>query len=150
MYKYNTTAVYGKNRSTFIDKASALLEAIRVERDKVESRPILLLDHSMGGLLIKQALINTHNNPDYTPIKNTTKKLVFFTTLYHGEDWKLVNLGAITAKIASTLGFQKGDNVLETLKTGTIFSDFMQEHWRHQLERYSIVSFWGSLDNVCL
>ena len=149
LYEYNATAVYGKDRSTFIDKASALLEAIRAERDEAESRPIVLMGHSMGGLLIKQALINAHNNPDYTSIKNATTGLAFFATPHHGGDWKLVSLGGVAAKVALTLGFQKGDDVLEALKTGSIFSDFMQEHWRHQLERYSIVSFWGSLDNVC-
>ena len=51
---------------------------IRIERDEVESRPILLLGHSMGGLLIKQALINAHNNPKYTSIKDATTRLAFF------------------------------------------------------------------------
>ena len=50
LYEYNSTAVYGKDRGTFIDKANELLEAIRTERDDVEIRPILLLGHSMGGL----------------------------------------------------------------------------------------------------
>jgi hypothetical protein len=26
----------------------------------------------------------------------------------------------------------------------------MQEHWRHQLFKYDIISFWGALDNVSL
>jgi hypothetical protein len=61
-----------------------------------------------------------------------------------------VSLGGIAAKIATAVGFQKGDDVLETLKKGSIFSDIMQEQWRHQLLRYNIISFWGSLDNVSL
>jgi triacylglycerol esterase/lipase EstA (alpha/beta hydrolase family) len=89
LYEYNSTAVYGKDRSTFIDKANEMLEALRTERDDVETRSILLLGHSMGGLLIKQALINAHNNPKYTPIKDAATGLVFFATLYHGGDWKL-------------------------------------------------------------
>jgi hypothetical protein len=32
------------------------------------------------------------------------------------------------AKIATTVGFQKGDNVLETLKKESIFSNIMQEY----------------------
>ena len=48
LYGYNSTAVYGKDRDTFIGKANELLEAIRIERDGMESRPILLLGHSMG------------------------------------------------------------------------------------------------------
>ena len=150
LYEYNSTAVYGKDRSTFIDKASELLEAIRVERDDVETRPILFLGHSMGGLLIKQALINAHNNPDYSPIKDATTGLAFFATPHHGGDWMLVSLASVAAKIATALGFQKGDDVLETLRKGSIFSEIMHEHWRHQLLRYSILSFWGTLDDVSL
>jgi triacylglycerol esterase/lipase EstA (alpha/beta hydrolase family) len=125
-----------------------LLEAIRIERDGIESRPILLLGHSMGGLLIKQALINAHNNPKYTLIKDATIGLAFFATPHHGGDWRLVSLGGVVAKIATAVGFQKGDDVLETLKNGSIFSEIMQEHWRHQLLKYSIISFWGALDKV--
>jgi hypothetical protein len=150
LYEYNSTAVYGKDRSTFIDKANELLEAIRTKKDDVESRPILLLGHSMGGLLIKQALINAHNNPKYTPIKDATMGLAFFATPHHGGDWMLVSLGRVAAKIATAVGFQKGDDVVETLKDGSIFSDIMQGHWRHQLLKYDIISFWGALDSVGL
>jgi len=102
----------------------------------------------MGGLLIKQALINAHDNPKYTPIKDATTGLAFFATPHMGGDWKLVSLGGIAAKIATAAGFQKGDNVLETLDKGSIFSDIMRESFRHQLLKYDIISFWGSLDNV--
>lgn len=109
-----------------------MLEAIRIEREDIESRPILLLGHSMGGLLIKQALINAHNNPRYTPIKDATTGLAFFATPHHGGDWMLVSLGGVASKIATAVGFQQGDDILEMLKDGSIFSDIMQEHWRQQ------------------
>lgn len=139
--------MYGKDRDTFVGKANELLEAIRIERED-DSRPILLLGHSMGGLLIKQALINAHNNEKYTSIKKATTGLAFFATPHNGGDWKLVALGGLVAKVARTAGFQEGDDVLETLKSGSIFAELMHEHWRHQLLEYDIVSFWGALDNV--
>ena len=150
LYEYNSTAVYGTDRDTFIGKANELLEAIRIERDDMESRPILLLGHSMGGLLIKQALINAHNNPKYTPIKDATTGLAFFATPHKGGDRMLVSLGGMVAKIATALGFQKGDDVLETLKSGSIFSEIMQHHWRHQVLKYDFISFWGAVDEVIL
>lgn len=116
----------------------------------MEARPIVFLGHSMGGLLVKQALINAHNNPKHIPVKDATVGIAFFATPHHGGDRMLVSLGGLAAKIAIGLGFKKGDNVLETLKDGGIFSDFMGEHWRHQLEKYQIVSFWGALDGVSL
>jgi triacylglycerol esterase/lipase EstA (alpha/beta hydrolase family) len=148
LYEYNSTAVFGNDRDTFIGKANELLEAIRIERDDIEPRPILLLGHSMGGLLIKQALINAHNNPKYTPIKDATKGLAFFATPHAGGDKTLVSLGGVVTKIATAVGFQKGDDLLETLKRGSIFSDIVQEHWKHQLLKYNIISFWGAFDKV--
>ncbi|KAK3380656.1 hypothetical protein B0T24DRAFT_697246 [Lasiosphaeria ovina] len=138
LYQYNSTAVYGKDKGTFMDKANELLEAIRTEGDDMESLPIIFLGHSMGGLLIKQALINAHNNPKCTPLKDATTDLAFFATPHHGGDWKLVTLGGVAVQIAMALGFQKGDDVLETLKSRSIFSDVMEEHWKHQLLQYDI------------
>lgn len=64
--------MYGIDRSTFIDKASEFLETIRIKRVGHEDRPLILLGHSLGGLLIEQALVNAHNNPKYLEIKNAT------------------------------------------------------------------------------
>lgn len=62
----------------------------------------------------------------------------------------LVNVGGVAAKIAAGMGFQKGDNILKTLEDGSIFTDILQEHWRHQLLKYDIISFWGSMDKVSM
>ncbi len=72
LYEYNSAAVYGNDRSTFIGKANEFLEAIRTKTEDAEERPLVLLDHSLGGLLIEQALVNAHNNPKYTHIRNAT------------------------------------------------------------------------------
>ncbi|KAK0649694.1 hypothetical protein B0T16DRAFT_136083 [Cercophora newfieldiana] len=157
LYQYNSTAVYGKDRTTFVDKANDLLEAIRAEREEdgdgvdgegSETRPILFLGHSLGGLLIKQALVNAHNNPKYRPIKEATRGIAFFATPHNGGNRMLVGIGGIAARIALDLGFQKGDNIIEMLRDGGLFSDMMQELWRQQLLAYNIVTFWGSLDSI--
>lgn len=72
LYQYDASAAYSKSQSTFIDKASQLLEALRIERKLDPDRPLILMGHSMGGLLIEQALINAHNNEDYKKIKDAT------------------------------------------------------------------------------
>ncbi|KAI1767803.1 TPR-like protein [Hypoxylon sp. FL1150] len=150
LYEYNATVVYGNDRTTFLDKANDLLEAIRIERDDAKSRPIIFLGHSMGGLLIKQALINAHNHadPKYKSIKEATSGLVFFATPHNGGDQMLVTLGGLAAKMARSLGFQKGENLVKVLESGNMFSDIMSEHFRHQLLAYDIVSFWGASDNI--
>ncbi|KAI1385773.1 uncharacterized protein F4822DRAFT_354383 [Hypoxylon trugodes] len=148
LYQYNSTVVFGRDRSTFIDKANNLLEEIRIERFGIESRPILLLGHSMGGILIKQALVNAHNNPRYSSIKLATQGVVFFATPHRGADGLLLTLGDGLSTIASYLGFQRGENILEVLKSQSIITETMQEQWKHQLEQYHIVSFWGTFDDI--
>jgi len=64
-------------------------------------------------------------------IKNTIIGLVFFAILHNRGDGILINLRDIVTKITMAVEFQKGDNILETLKSGNIFSDIMQEYWRH-------------------
>ena len=98
--------------------------------------------------MIKQALINAHNNKRYTHVKDATVGLAFFATPHNGGNQTLVKIGDIVAKIATNLGFKKGDNILETLKDESIFTDIMHEHWRHQLLAYDIRSFWGTQDKV--
>ncbi len=146
LYVYNSTAIYGKDGDTSIDKANELLEAIRTERYEVESRPIRLLGHSMVELLIKQALADAYNNPTYTSIKDATKGLAFSATPHNGGDQMLVSLGGVVSKIAMTFWFQNGYDVVEALKNGAILSDIVHEHWRHQLRHYDIFSFWWTLD----
>ncbi|KAK0736164.1 hypothetical protein B0T21DRAFT_332435 [Apiosordaria backusii] len=148
LYEYDSKAVFGKDRSTFIDKATELLETVRCERDKKDTRPILFIGHSLGGLLIKQALINAHNNPKFTEIKDVTTGLAFFATPHNGGDWKLMSFGTLVARVATATGFQPGDDVMEVLKEGSLFSDILTEMWQHQLMKYDIISFWGSEDYI--
>ncbi|CAI6044566.1 unnamed protein product, partial [Clonostachys chloroleuca] len=113
LYEYNSTAVYGTSRATFTDKANGLLEFVRIERDGIpKSRPIIFLGHDMGGLLIKQALINAKSNARFQDIKDATYGLCFFATPYGGDERTTVRLGRSLANTAIRAGFKKGDNVV--------------------------------------
>ena len=68
-------------------------------------------------------------------------KLIFALILMP-QVWK------ISPKIAMAVGFQKGDNILEVLDKGSLFTDIAHEQWRQQLLDYRIVSFWGTTDTV--
>jgi hypothetical protein len=61
-----------------------------------------------------------------------------------------VKLGAIAAKVAGWLGLQPSDSIVEVLKEASLFADVLKQSFRHQLERFKIVSFWegeGSVRN---
>lgn len=102
----------------------------------------------MGGLLIKQALINAKSNARFQDIKDATYGLCFFATPYGGGERTTVRLGRSLANLAIRAGFKKGDNVIEALKPGGMFAETIAEQWRHQSEYYHCISFWGSLDDA--
>jgi hypothetical protein len=77
-----------------------------------------------------------HTSCKYTSIKDVTTGLAFFATPHHGGSSMLVSLGRVAAKIATAVGFQKGDDVLETLKDdGSIFYIYTPQHGHLQNRR---------------
>lgn len=77
LYVYDSSAVYGGSQATFADKANELLETIRCDREDWEGRPLILMGHSLGGILIEQALINARQNETYQHIYDATYDLIY-------------------------------------------------------------------------
>jgi hypothetical protein len=40
------------------------------------------------------------------------------------------------------------NDIMEALKNESLYSDILKETWRHQLEKYKIVSFYEGIGNV--
>lgn len=72
LYVYNSKLVYGGDKGRFVDKATELLEVTRNARKKQPQRPLVFLAHSLGGILVRQALVNAHSNSKYTTIQKST------------------------------------------------------------------------------
>jgi Putative serine esterase (DUF676) len=147
--EYDSNPIFA-GRDRFILRASSLLEEIRVKRDEIddEKRPIIFIAHSLGGILVKQALVNARNNPKYGHLLEATSGLIFFSTPHAGGKDAMVRLGDIASKIARAVLFQSSNDTLEALKDGSMFSDILKEQFRHQLESYQIISFYERLGNV--
>ncbi|KAK5658395.1 hypothetical protein OQA88_2372 [Cercophora sp. LCS_1] len=99
-----------------IDHATNLLNDLTTDRVDAPSRPIIFVAHSLGGLVCKQAILLSRNNPEIhlQGIFNCTIGIVFMGTPHRGS-WV-----ANWAKIpASALGLVKSVNksLLEMLQT---------------------------------
>lgn len=110
----------------------------------------MLLGHSLGGILIKQALVQAQANPSakYRNLLNSTFALVFLGTPHNGpqKSAKLA-VGKMCAHIAKTSGLGS-DELMKVLETNSMFRNTLEESWKHQLERYKIVSCYEGLDSV--
>ncbi|KAL4778595.1 hypothetical protein BJX76DRAFT_342832 [Aspergillus varians] len=125
------------------DHADTLLNLLDMERnEQMASRApkIIWICHSLGGLVVKQALLNAHEDRKYTSIRTDTCGLVFFGTPHRGA--KGVELGRIAANVAKFIskGHAKND-LLHSLEENSLFTRQMSSRFRQQLEDYQIVSF---------
>ncbi|KAL9596526.1 MAG: hypothetical protein Q9219_005747 [cf. Caloplaca sp. 3 TL-2023] len=148
LYSYDSSPAFGSSKERFVHQANDLLERIHIKRTECDKRPVILIGHSLGGILIKQALVNAHSNSRYTPIKQATSGLVFFGTPHAGGKDALVSIGKLSARVATSILRNPSKDVMEALTKGSLFSDVLQESWRHQLNLYKIVSFYEGIGDI--
>ena len=75
--------------------------------------------------------------------------LMFFGTPHAGptEDAK-VKFGKICARVANKVVGDPKNDLMQALEKNVLFSEVLQENWRHHLESYRIVSFYEGIGDV--
>ena len=80
LFAYNARVLSNASNSTLHDHAKTLLNGLMNERSKSEERhrALIFVAHSLGGILVKLALIEAALTRRYYCIKASTYGLVFF------------------------------------------------------------------------
>lgn len=136
-----------------VDHSRDLINSLTSLRSMTEtsSRPLIFVGHSLGGLVCKDAILQSRNNPEHhlQDIFNSTIAIAFVGTPHGGSD--LASWANIPAK---TLGVLKSVNtdLLSVLRTSSevlyrIQTDFlsMVRHLREHDRLLKITCFWESL-----
>nr|AAS80314.1 SesB [Fusarium haematococcum] len=113
-----------------IDHAANLLNDLSTDRacSNASSRPLVFVAHSLGGLVCKEAILLSRNNPEphLRGIFDCTKGIVFLGTPHRGSwmaDWASIP--------ASALGIVKSINnsLLEILETDNKYLQSVQDRF---------------------
>lgn len=121
LYGYNSSAVFGASATGINGAAENLLHYLRLERRQDPKRPIVWVSHSLGGIVVKKAIINAYISGDYfESIHNATKGVVFFATPHRGGH--LATLGDRLAKICRVVSGDVRNNIMEALRTDSMFA----------------------------
>ncbi|KAL9634164.1 MAG: hypothetical protein Q9204_003107 [Flavoplaca sp. TL-2023a] len=100
--------------------------------------PIIFVAHSLGGLLVKQALVAAKNDDSFADLRKNTYGLVFFAVPHQGGHG--ASLGKIAKNIVTTLNGSSRNDLIESLCANSFFQENQATFFRHQLEDYQIVS----------
>ncbi|KAI0523877.1 Alpha/Beta hydrolase protein [Xylaria bambusicola] len=111
-------------------------------KDKRESDvPIVFIAHSLGGIVIKQALVLAEQSPtDFPAMTEQTKGIVFFGTPHRGAD--AATWGALVTRIVGNAFPLAHFRFMNFLKKNSEGLYKVSEDFRHLASNYAIVSFY--------
>ena len=106
------------NRNTVYDIAWNLLVALESERRAEPSRPVLFVVHSLGGIVVKEALRRSRScqmgQAHLRGIFESTIGIIFFGTPHAGADPRTL-LHHVAEKVAKAAGLSVNEQIVRAL-----------------------------------
>ncbi|KAI9769491.1 MAG: hypothetical protein M1840_003968 [Geoglossum simile] len=145
-YGYDSSLVGDcESESGLFDYRRTFIQQLENSRGSDESRPIIFIAHSMGGILVLQALVESKHNPRYRHILNSTRGIFFFGTPHQG-----LRTDELEGMVDTETGGQESRvNLLKQLKGGSEFLESQKEDLSRIWKEFQgkIVSFYETLES---
>ncbi|KAF2793083.1 hypothetical protein K505DRAFT_325724, partial [Melanomma pulvis-pyrius CBS 109.77] len=141
-FGYNADVVGNFSTLQVRDHSRKLLSLLRDKRSSEAEtiRPIVFLCHSLGGIIVKQALRIATNEDRYNPIASATKGIVFFGTPHRGAD--LAFWGEMLARLGKACFLRPPKDLIKDLRNNSKTVMDVSEDFRSIVDKYAIVSFY--------
>ncbi|SLM34884.1 P-loop containing nucleoside triphosphate hydrolase [Lasallia pustulata] len=143
LFGYNANVAFETSKAGVREQAINLLNRIASKREEAEERPIVFVAHSLGGIVVKRALVEAKLDDSYKSIREATYGIAFFGTPHQGGNF--TKLGDIAASIIRGVLRNPSSTFMEALKKDSLFSDTLVGDFRHQLGDYHVLSFFETL-----
>ncbi|SLM40185.1 P-loop containing nucleoside triphosphate hydrolase [Lasallia pustulata] len=143
LFGYNANVAFETSVAGVREQAINLLNRIASKREEAEEKPIVFVAHSLGGIVVKRALVEAKLDDSYKSIREATYGIAFFGTPHQGGNF--AKLGDIAASIIRGVLRNPSSTFMEVLKKDSLFSDALVGDFRHQLEDYHVLSFFETL-----
>ena len=146
-FGYNANFLPGTPRNIYKigDFAKELLFEMKFAKDDngqdldVGSVPIIIVAHSMGGLVAKKAYLLGQIDETYQDIVRSISAMVFLATPHRGS-----NLAEVLGRLL-TVFFQPSREFISDLNKGSHALEELNEQFRHVAPKLSIWSFYETL-----
>ena len=124
------------NMMTIEEHASKLLQTLNTERGHCRGRPIIFVAHSLGGILVQAAILESLKYREEHSLRDLAKScsaIIFFGTPHIGA--QAADYGKVVAGVLGTIGFSFNTAVLNDLKPGAKFLLSTDEDFNDLLDR---------------
>ncbi|KAM0255815.1 hypothetical protein ACHAQJ_005402 [Trichoderma viride] len=140
LFAYNSSPAKAAAGMRLDEHARMLLGCLKDKRKDAPQRPIIFLCHSLGGIVVKSALVEGTLDPVYRSIVKSTRLLVFFATPHLGGNYS--GIGDIAAKIVRAGLRAPSNDLLDGLKSGSRDVIRRFEQARHLPDNCLVISFY--------
>ncbi|EXJ70758.1 uncharacterized protein A1O5_05748 [Cladophialophora psammophila CBS 110553] len=136
-FGYNSDYVKSRNNCWTIQRfGQSLLGDLRTSPSLGESdTPLIMIGHSMGGLVIKRAYMLAKHDPSLQPLTTRFRAMYFLATPHQGSDWAKVLDRMLNA-------FSLAPEFVEELEKGSGALQSINEEFRHYFDQFELVSFY--------
>ncbi|KAI1177631.1 hypothetical protein F4777DRAFT_540755 [Nemania sp. FL0916] len=140
LYGYNSSVALGSSAAGIREHGENMLNHLEQARTNSPRRPIIFLCHSLGGLVVKRALVHAKSDATYKQIWESTFGLVFFATPQQGGNH--AGFGELLASIARSMLRNPSNTFMAALKGNSQVLSAITDDFRQMLEDFQIISFY--------
>lgn len=140
-FDYNADTAF-KTSADIVDYAGGLLRRLANHREEEgeTARPIIFIVHSLGGIIVKQALVLAHAEAQYRSIKDHTVGIFFFATPHGGS--KFANYGKVLGDLATALTNRPSSKLLDTLRSDSHILTTLTKDFSALIPDFQIATFY--------
>ena len=130
------------NQASIVDHARSFLNGLHDIREEAADRSIIFIAHSLGGILLKEALRQSwESRLELKAVAESTIATIFMGTPHRGSE--LATSGIGLAKLAKTIQFDTSDTLLRDLKIDSAMLDMLVEGFARvfDTEKFYVFTF---------
>ncbi|KAL7788090.1 hypothetical protein V8C43DRAFT_288282 [Trichoderma afarasin] len=143
-YKYNANIAFGKSVAGISEQAKNLLQCMVQDRQANGTRPIIFIAHSMGGIIVKEALVTAFfNEQAYPTIWTFTHSIAFFG-VPHGGSQHAAWVKSIS-RIMALSPAKLNSSFIESIAADSAYNKDLNNKFKDLFGAYKILSFCETL-----
>ena len=148
LFAYNSNVAFETSTVGIREAADSLLNWLILYRIDRAKRPLVFIAHSLGGLVVKRALVTAKLDPMYSSIDSATGGIAFLGTPHRGGNGAAI--GQIAANVARIMWGGPANSFMKALQKDSSAADDLAEDFRRLLPNLRILSFYETLPQTPL